>query len=155
MTLEPPQGIRSNMLRTYSTIDNKDLEESKKPDTYKKLLFSFAFFHAIVLDRRKFGPIGWNIRYEFTNEDLKVCKIQLKLFLDEYDYVPYKVLNFLGADINYGGRVTDDKDKRLISAILRTYINPDVVTTPNFKFSKSGNYVSPPNSEVEDYLEFI
>ena len=75
MTLEPPQGIRSNMLRTFSTFDNKDLEESKKPDIYKKLLFSFSFFHAIVQDRRKFGPIGWNIRYEFTNEDLKVCKI--------------------------------------------------------------------------------
>ena len=69
--------------------------------------------------------------------------------------MPYKVLNYLGADINYGGRVTDDKDKRLISAILRTYINPDVVTTPNYKFSKSGIYFSPPNGEQEDYLEFI
>jgi len=25
-----------------------------------------------------------------------------------------KVINFLGAEINYGGRVTDDKDGRLI-----------------------------------------
>ena len=32
--------------------------------------------------------------------------------------VPYKVLNFLGAQINYGGRVTDDKDKLLISTCL-------------------------------------
>jgi len=27
-------------------------------------------------------------------------------------------LNILGAEVNYGGRVTDDKDVRLIKAIL-------------------------------------
>ena len=44
---------------------------------------------------------------------------QLKIFLDEYPIIPYKVLNYLGAEINYGGRVTDDKDVRLIKTILR------------------------------------
>ena len=48
MTLEPPQGIRSNMLWTFSAFDDKELNENKKPDIYKKLLFSFCFFHAIV-----------------------------------------------------------------------------------------------------------
>jgi dynein heavy chain len=36
------------------------------------------------------------------------------MLLDDYEEIPYKVLTFLGADINYGGRVTDDKDVRLI-----------------------------------------
>jgi dynein heavy chain len=82
-----------------------------------------SLFHAIILDRRKFGPIGWNINYDFTTEDLVVCKRQLKMLLDEYKEIPYKVINFLGAEINYGGRVTDDKDVRLIKNILSNYIN--------------------------------
>lgn len=74
MTLEPPSGLRQNILRTYEAIETKDFEECTKPEPYKKLLFGFSFFHAIVQDRRKFGPIGWNIPYEFTNEDLTVSR---------------------------------------------------------------------------------
>ena len=94
-------------------MDNKQLNDSEKPKEYKKLLFAFSFFHAIVQDRRKFGPIGWNIPYAFTLEDYDVCRKQLKIFLDTYDEIPYKVINFLGAQINYGGRVTDSIDGRL------------------------------------------
>lgn len=65
------------------------------------------------------------------------------------------MLNYLGADINYGGWVTDDKDKRLISSILWTFINADVINIPNYKFSKSGIYFSPPSGDAEDYMEFI
>lgn len=48
------------------------------------------------------------------------------MLLDEYKEIPYKVINFLGAEINYGGRVTDDKDVRLIKTILIGYINREV-----------------------------
>ena len=58
------------------------------------------------MHRRKFGPIGWNIPYAFTNEDLKVSRQQLFKFVEAYDDVPFEVLNMLGAQINYGGRVT-------------------------------------------------
>ena len=127
MTLEPPQGLRNNLLRTYKNLDVKEFDECTKPGPFKKLLFGFCLFHAIVQDRRKFGPIGWNIPYEFTNEDLMVCRRQLKMLLDEYDDIPYKVLNYLGAEINYGGRVTDDKDVRLITTILIGYMNSHVL----------------------------
>lgn len=139
MTLEPPQGLRSNLLRSYVLLENKILNDCNKPREFKKLLFGFAFFHAIVQDRRKFGPIGWNIPYAFTYEDFDVCMKQLKVFLDDYEVVPYKVLNYLGAEINYGGRVTDDKDVRLIKTILTKYINAGVMNDGH-KFSESGIY---------------
>ncbi len=154
MTLEPPQGLRSNLLRTYAILDNKALNDCSKPAEYKKLLFGFAFFHAIVQDRRKFGPIGWNIPYAFTFEDFDVCTKQLKIFLNEYAEVPYKVLNYLGAEINYGGRVTDDKDVRLIKTILSQYIRGGIVQD-GFKFSTSGKYISIPAGSQEDYLNYI
>ena len=84
MTLEPPKGLRNNLLRTYMALDDKTLSDCVKPDAFKKLLFGFSLFHAIIQERRKFGPIGWNIPYEFTNEDLMVCRRQLKSLLDDY-----------------------------------------------------------------------
>jgi len=107
MTLEPPSGLRQNVLQTYSSFTKEEFEDCTKPVPFKKLLFGFCFFHAIVQDRRKFGPIGWNKPYAFTNEDLIVSRRQLKIFVEDYEEVPYKVLNYIGADINYGGRVTE------------------------------------------------
>lgn len=43
-------------------------------------------------------------------------------------------MNFLGAEINYGGRVTDDKDKILICAILLKYMNKEILED-GYKFS--------------------
>ena len=154
MTMEPPSGIKANLKLTYTTLKEEDLTHPKKPDEYKKLLFGFCFFHAIVQDRRKFGPIGWNITYEFNNEDLNVCIAQLKILLNDYDAIPYKVLNFLGAEINYGGRVTDDKDSRLIKNIMIDYMNPNVLND-DYKFSESGLYYSPLAGRRKDYLNYI
>jgi hypothetical protein len=48
------------------------------------------------------------------------------MLLDDYKEVPYKVINFIGAEVNYGGRVTDFIDVRLIKTILSLYINKEV-----------------------------
>jgi len=83
-----------------------------------------------------------------------VTRRQLKIFIEEYELVPFKVLNYVGAEINYGGRVTDDKDVRLIKCILSRFINPGILET-DYKFSKSGIYRSIEPGEKEDYLDYI
>jgi dynein heavy chain len=156
MTNEPPVGLRANLLRSYGNIADSLFAESNKPETFKPLLFGFCFFHAVVQDRRKFGPIGWNIAYGFTPEDLAVCKQQLMLFVNQYEEVPYKVLTFLGASINYGGRVTDDKDKLLISTILKTFICPAVIEEgEDYKYSTSGKYYAPTCDKQDDFIQYI
>ena len=64
------------------------------------------------------------------------------MLLNQYDEVPYKVSNILVAEINYGGRVTDDKDVRLIINILKIFLNEKVMDD-DYKYSESGIYYSP------------
>jgi len=88
------------------------------------------------------------------NEDLGVCRKQLRIFVEDYDEIPYKVLNYVGAEVNYGGRVTDDKDSRLIRTILENFMNDKVMTTGH-EYSKSGVYKVIEPGEKEDYIEYI
>ena len=55
------------------------------------------------------------------------------MFLNDYDELPLPALTYLTGQCNYGGRVTDDKDRRLLMSILSGFINKDIVEDENFK----------------------
>ncbi|KAJ3337634.1 hypothetical protein HDU93_000777, partial [Gonapodya sp. JEL0774] len=153
-TIEPPNGIKANLLRTYTTFNDEYLNGCTKITEWKKFVFSLSFFHSVVQERRKFGSLGWNISYDFTDGDLHMCLRQLKMFLEEYEEIPYKVLKYTVAQINYGGRVTDDWDRRLIANIVEDYYNAHVLEDGH-KFSPVDTYQSIPPENYVTYRNYI
>ena len=154
VTNEPPKGLKNNMLRSYLGVDEDEFESCDKPQPYKKLLFALCFFNALILERRKYGPLGWNIPYEFSNSDLKISQSQLLMFLNTYEQIPWDALRYMAAEANYGGRVTDPKDRRLILTILDDYYTSEVLDDTH-KLSDSGVYYIPPEGELSSYKEYI
>lgn len=139
-------------------MTDKELEADDKEREFKKLLYGLCFFHAVINERRRFGPIGWNKPYEFTFEDLEVCRRQLKVFLGMYEEIDYTVIKIICADINYGGRVTDKIDKRLINTLISGYICSEMIKdTYNMAGSLQGDdtYISPIAGSRQEYLQFI
>ena len=130
MTCEPPQGLRSALVTGYeeSKINQEFLDScTQKPQEFQRLLFGLIFFHALILARRDFGPLGWNKPYQFSDPDCSISKNQLLLFLSEKDEIPYPALIYMVAQANYGGRITEDKDRTCIETILRDFYNPNVI----------------------------
>jgi len=81
MTVEPPQGLKANLLRSFGgggsgAITQKLYEEScaDHPE-WRTLLFGLCFFNAVIHERKKYGRLGWNIPYEFSDSDLEVGSV--------------------------------------------------------------------------------
>lgn len=47
MTTEPPRGIKANLKRTYNDFSDNKLDDCRKPEAFRRLLFGLSFFHAV------------------------------------------------------------------------------------------------------------
>ncbi|CAM39839.2 putative dynein heavy chain [Leishmania braziliensis MHOM/BR/75/M2904] len=163
LTNEPPTGLRANMLRCFSELTPQEYEafddeaisgKGLKGRAFKKLLYGLCFFHSVVLERRKFGPLGWNVKYEWNDTDFHVSKEWLRLFFEEQETIPWESLEYIIGQINYGGRVTDPQDRGTLLTILRNYLCPRILEEGHC-FCKEGQYVVPSSGTLAEAQEHI
>ncbi|GIY22670.1 dynein heavy chain 3, axonemal [Caerostris extrusa] len=80
---------------------------------------------------------------------------QLQMFLNDYEELPMDALTYLTGECNYGGRVTDDKDRRLLLSLLSIFYTPQIITSKNYKFSESGQYFIPDELDRKSFTQYI
>ena len=57
LTNEPPTGLKANLKRAYLNFNEAIWENSSKQGEFKTIIFALCFFHSVVCERRKFGPV--------------------------------------------------------------------------------------------------
>lgn len=79
------------------------------------------------------------------------------MFLNEMEFnvIPFDALKYLTGECNYGGRVTDDKDRLLLITLLEDYYNKNVAREPGYQFSVDENYTVPTSETIEDIISGI
>jgi len=147
MTKDPPRGIKSNLVQIYNGISGSKAEKDffyscQKQEEWRKLFLSLGFFHAVIRERKRYGAVGWNIQYDFNMSDFKISMKQLHHMLNSYQEVPFQALIYLTGECYYGGRVTDDWDRRTLITLLRDFYNP-YASEGNYAFSSVQEFKVP------------
>lgn len=155
MTTEPPRGLKANLLRLYNTISPDKFARCRQVKKYKRLLFCLCWFHSLLLERRKFNNLGWNIPYDFNESDFAISEDVLAIYLDEYEDTPWDALKYLIAQANYGGRVTDDWDRRLMLVYINQFFCEEILQIENVPLSESEYYFVPDDGDLHAYAEYI
>uniref|UniRef100_A0A4W3JLB2 Dynein axonemal heavy chain 6 n=1 Tax=Callorhinchus milii TaxID=7868 RepID=A0A4W3JLB2_CALMI len=153
VTNEPPKGLRANIRRAFTEITNSFFEEHVLGRDWRKIIFGICFFHAIVQERKKFGPLGWNIRYEFSDSDRECALLNLNLYCQK-GTIPWDALVYITGEITYGGRVTDAWDQRCLRTILKRFFSSETLNEA-YKYSESGIYYSPEADTLQAFREYV
>ena len=192
LTTEPPSGIKSNMKKLFDDLTddktepitkpvdptNKTPDEIKKEEEqiakdnkikkqhFTKILYSLSLFHAVLQERKKFGPIGFNIRYDFNQSDFDTSSQLVNIYLSEadVDYVPWDSILYLIGEVTYGGSITDETDRIVMNSTLLKFINENLFekekdangndTDVEMKFV-FGKYEIPAYTSLEPYQKYI
>lgn len=108
ITNEPPTGMFANLHKALDNFNQDTLEMCAREAEFKAILFSLCYFHAVVAERRKFGPQGWNRVYPFNTGDLTISVNVL------YNYL----------EANAKVCVTLNKNKKIPSLLACTIVHP-------------------------------
>jgi dynein heavy chain len=142
---EPPDGLKPNIKSIFTQVDDTMLAECSH-QAFVPLVYTLAFSHAIVQDRRKYGKIGWNVSYDFNFSDFRISFRLLSMYLNKAlinhdDTIPWGSLKYLIGDAMYGGRVTDDYDRKILVTYLDEYMGDFIFDKGRpFLFAKTSDF---------------
>jgi dynein heavy chain len=148
------------MKRAYAFFTKEEIDE--KEAKVKSILFALCYFHSVMLERKKFGPKGWNMKYPFAMGDLRDSAIVLNNYLEGGSgggKVPWDDLKYIFGEIMYGGHIVNSWDRVMCAAMLNSLMTDgllDEVELFPFIDGKNVTFKSPPqNLSYEKYAEYI
>lgn len=74
------------------------------------------------------------------------------MYVSDNAAVPFSALKYAIGECNYGGRVTDDKDRRLLNTILDRVYRPEILSQEGCALSASGRYSVPTKTGGREFF---
>jgi len=137
MTDEPPSGVKAGLRKSFNWL-TQDWVEAVAREEWKSMLYACCFLHTIVQERRKFGPLGFNIPYEFNHADLEASVTYMRTHMVDVELkkgaVSWPAVSYMVCEAQYGGRITDDFDRVLFNTYGQAWLSPKIFD-PSFEFA--------------------
>ncbi|CAM9107555.1 unnamed protein product [Discosporangium mesarthrocarpum] len=159
LTNEPPAGLKANLKRAFANFNREYIEEADSKT--KSILFGLCHFHAIMMERKLYGPMGFNMMYPFSIGDLRDSAVCLSNYMENSGggKIPWQDLKYIFGEIMYGGHIVNDFDRLLANEYLDWYMKDELLDeTELYPFAedeKGTSFLSPPPTSYDKYLEHI
>ncbi|KAI3432720.1 hypothetical protein D9Q98_004263 [Chlorella vulgaris] len=162
VTNEAPVGIKAGLRASYQWVTQDSLDAVNRFE-WRQLLFTTCFLHSVVQERRKFGPIGWNVPYEFSQGDLAAVTQFLQNHVADMEakrspQPDWATVRYMIASIQYSGRITDDYDRLLMETYAERYYQPEALAKGAVLYRNDQScttYAVPDGTDVEVFRAAI
>ena len=159
LTNEPPAGLKANLKRAWCIFPKEFIEEADSKT--KSILFGLCHFHAIMMERKLFGPMGFNMMYPFAMGDLRDSAKCLTNYMENSGggKIPWMDLKYIFGEIMYGGHIVNDFDRLLANEYLNFYMKDELLDEaemyPFAEDEPGASFMSPAPTTFEKYIEHI
>lgn len=159
ITNEPPAGLKANIKRAFASLNKESFEECDSK--MKSIIFGLCHFHAVMLERKQYGPMGYNMMYPFSVGDLRDSAVVLANYMENSGggKIPWADLRYIFGEIMYGGHIVNDFDRKMCSTYLDFFMKDELLDeTEMYPYNdeeKSLSFMSPAATTYDKYLEHI
>jgi hypothetical protein len=158
--LDPFANVRGNLHRRVTSGRKPSgqpnlhccLSALREQEWFPAALAAHAVHHVAFCKEHSLTHCRWNIPYGFDDGDLRISARQLHMYISDNATVPFTALKYAIGECNYGGRVTDDKDRLLLNTILDRVYRPEILVPEGFALSSSGIYAVPVATGGRDFF---
>jgi len=151
VTSEPPRGLALNISRLITNVISPYSFDSSASS--QRFVLALAYFASLIQERKKFGPLGWNIIYEWSDSDFRISTLMMRSLMNGND-IQWKALVQLVGQIAFGGRVTDEWDRRCLLSHLTNIISPNLLSN-DFSFDNHKLFKLPSQPGYQATLQHI
>jgi dynein heavy chain len=159
LTNEPPAGLAANLKRAFCSFPKEYIDEADSKT--KSILFGLCHFHAVLMERKMYGPMGYNMMYPFSLGDLRDSSVCLANYMESNagGKIPWADLRYIFGEIMYGGHIVNDFDRLVANTYLEWYMKDDLLEEtemyPYAEDEKSLSFRTPLPTSYDRYLDHI
>lgn len=161
LVFEPPAGVKASLNRTFSSIPAERMEAS--PAERGRVYVLLAWFNAIVQERKRYCPVGWTKRYEFSDNDVRHGLDTIDYWIDSSaagrsniapEKIPWNALRQILCHVIYGGRIDNVFDTKTLMSFIEQYFHAETYNE-DFSLVSGENVRLPESSKHADVLKWI
>nr|CAH8833589.1 unnamed protein product [Trichobilharzia regenti] len=160
VVMQPPSGLKQNLASGLGKLSHEEYVNCPHPN-YRACLYTLVFLHSILQERRRYGKLGWNVSYDFSDADflvsLRILQISLTKSFETKTDISWDTIKYLIGEVMYGGRTIDNFDRRVLTTYMDEYFGDflfdDFQPFRFYKSSKLEYFIPEEPSDSANYKE--